>query len=90
MAVVSTLQMIRTIPKFDGQNYAEWTRKFLDVTSLAWACIYSIATGLERPQPEYEEDVLDCEEADDLPESHNYKDIISGKLITNNSLVSCD
>ena len=74
----------------DGLNYAEWTRKFLYVTSLVWACMHSIATGLEKPQPEYVEDVLDREEADSLPEPYIYKDIVSGKLITKNFLVSYD
>ena len=68
MAAVSPLQMIRSVPRFYGQNYPEWTRGFVDVTSLAWACIHSIATGLEKPQPEYDENVLDREEADSLPE----------------------
>ena len=47
--------------------------------------MHSIATGLEKPQPEYVEDVLDREEADSLPEPYIYKDIVSGKLITKNS-----
>ena len=52
--------------------------------------MHNIATGLEKPQPEYVKDVLDREEADSLPEPYIYKDIVSGKLITKNSLVSYD
>ena len=52
--------------------------------------MHSIATSLEKPQPEYVEDVLDREEADSLPEPYIYKDIVSGKLITKNSVVSYD
>ena len=48
MAAASTLEMIWSIPIVDGQHYAEWTREFLDVTSLVWACIHSIAIGLEN------------------------------------------
>ena len=51
MAAVNKIEIIRSIPIFDGLNYAEWTREFLDVTSLAWACIHSIATGLENLSP---------------------------------------
>ena len=39
--------------------------------------MHSIATGLEKPQPEYVEDVLDREETDSLPEPYNYKDIVN-------------
>ena len=61
-----------------------------DVTPLAWVFIHRFATGLENPQPKYDEDVLDREESDYLLESHNFKDFISWKLITNNFSVFYD
>ena len=36
MAGTGTLQMINSIPKFDGTDYAEWSRSFNDILQISW------------------------------------------------------
>ena len=36
MAGMYTLQMIKRISKFDGENFVEWTRSLNDILQIAW------------------------------------------------------
>ena len=51
MAVTSTLQMINSIPKFDGTNYVEWSRSFNDILQISWPFLSKTVSGLEKSKP---------------------------------------
>ena len=51
MAGMNTLQMIKMIPKFDGENFVEWTRSFSYVLQISWHFLIKIIYGLKRPEP---------------------------------------
>ena len=51
MAVTSTLQMISSIPKFDGTDYVEWSRSFNDILQISWLFLSKIVSGLEKSDP---------------------------------------
>ena len=36
MVRTNTLQIIKTIPKIDGENFVEWTRSLSDIVQIAW------------------------------------------------------
>ena len=50
MVVRNTLQMITTIPKFNGSNFVEWTRSFNDILQIPWPFLSKIVSGLERSE----------------------------------------
>ena len=51
MAGMNTLQMIKSIPKFDGKDFIEWTRLFNDMLQLSSTFLSKLMYGLERPIP---------------------------------------
>ena len=51
MAGMNTLQMIKTIFKFDGMSFVEWNRSLNDILQIAWSLLNKIIYELERPQP---------------------------------------
>ena len=51
MAGMNILQMIKTIPKFDGENFVEWTRSFNGILQLSWHFLSKIVSGFERQEP---------------------------------------
>ena len=51
MAGTSTLQMINSIPKFDGTDFVEWSRSFNDILQISWSFLSKIASGLKKPEP---------------------------------------
>ena len=51
MAGTSTLQMINSIPKFDGTDYVEWSRSFDDILQISWHFPSKIVSGLEKLKP---------------------------------------
>ena len=61
MAGTSTLQMINSIPKFDGTNYVEWTRSYDDILQMSWPFLNKIVSGLKKTEP-----ILRCREEDPI------------------------
>ena len=51
MAGTSTLQMINSIPKFDGTDCVKWSRSFDDILQVSWPLLSKIVSGLEKPEP---------------------------------------
>ena len=51
MAGTSTLQMINSIPKFDGTDFVEWSRSFNDILKISWPFLGKIVSGLKKPEP---------------------------------------
>ena len=51
MAGMYTLQMIKRISKFDGENFVEWTRSLNDILQIAWYFLSKIEPRLERSEP---------------------------------------
>ena len=51
MAGMNTLQMIKIISKFDGENFVERTRPLNDILQKAWSFLSKMINGLERPEP---------------------------------------
>ena len=51
MTGTSTLQMINSIPKFDGTDYVEWSRSFNDILQIYWPFLSKIVSELEKPKP---------------------------------------
>ena len=51
MTGMDTLRIITTIPKFDGENFIEWTRLLNDILHIFWPFLRKIIYGLERPEP---------------------------------------
>ena len=51
MAGSSTLQMINSIPKFDGTDHVKWSRSFNDILQISWLFLSKIVSGLEKPKP---------------------------------------
>ena len=51
MAGTSTLQMINSIPKFDGTDYVEWSRSFNNILQISWPFLSKIVSGLEKHEP---------------------------------------
>ena len=43
--------MIKSIPKFDGVNFHEWTRSSNDMLQISWPFLCNIIPGLERLEP---------------------------------------
>ena len=50
MAGMNTLQIIKMIPKFDGENFVEWTRSLTDILQIAWRFQNNIIFGLQKPE----------------------------------------
>ena len=48
---MNTLQMIKIISKFDGENFVERTRPLNDILQKAWSFLSKMINGLERPEP---------------------------------------
>ena len=51
MAGTNTLQMISSIPTFDGTSYVEWSRSFNDILQIFWPFLSKIVSGLKKPEP---------------------------------------
>ena len=51
MAGTSTLQMINSIPKFDGTDYVEWSRSFNDILPISWPFLSKKVSGQEKLEP---------------------------------------
>ena len=43
--------MIKTIPKFNGGNFVEWTTSFNDILQMYWSFLSNITSGLEMLVP---------------------------------------
>ena len=43
--------MIKKIPKFDGENFVEWTRLLNDILQIAWYFLSKIEPRLYRSEP---------------------------------------
>ena len=43
---MNTLQMIKKIPKFDGEKIVEWTRLLNDILQIAWYFLSKIEPRL--------------------------------------------
>ena len=52
MAGTSTLQMINSIPKFDGTDYVKWSRSFNDILQKSWPFLSNIVSGLKKTSRE--------------------------------------
>ena len=51
MGDLSVLKLVESIDKFEGGNdYSDWKRQFLDVTTIACPPLAHIVRGVERPQ----------------------------------------
>ena len=50
MAGTNTLQMINSIPKFDGTDFVEWSRSFNDILQISWPFLSKIVSGLKKPE----------------------------------------
>ena len=50
MAGMNTLQIIKTISKFEGENFIEWTKSLNDILQITWPFLSKIISGLERPE----------------------------------------
>ena len=50
MAVTRTLQMINSIPKFDGTDYVEGSSSFNDVLQISWHFLSKIVSRLKAPR----------------------------------------
>ena len=48
MVDTSTLQMINSIPKFDGTDYVEWSRSSHDILKIPWPFLSKIVSGMEK------------------------------------------
>ena len=46
MAGMNTLQIIKMVPKFDGENFIEWTRSLNDILHIAWPFLSKTINGL--------------------------------------------
>ena len=66
MADTSTLQMINSIPKFDGSDYVEWSRSFNDILQISWRFLSQMVSGLGKPGPlrSREEDTIEDRDYD--------------------------
>ena len=51
MAGTSTLQMINSIPKFDGTDFVEWSRSFNDILQISWPFLSKVVFGLKKTEP---------------------------------------
>ena len=51
MAGTSTLQMINSIPKFDGTDFVEWSRSFNDILQISWPSLSKTVSGLKKLEP---------------------------------------
>ena len=51
MAGMSTLQMINSIPKFDGTEYVEWSRSPFNGIQISWRFLSKMASGLKKTEP---------------------------------------
>ena len=51
MAGTSTLQMINSIPKFDGTDFVERFRSFNDILQISWPFLGKIVSGLKKTEP---------------------------------------
>ena len=89
MAGMSTLQMIKMLPTYDGRYYVEWTRSFNDILQITWPFLSKIVSGLVRPEPipsenkGGEENASDADDNDSNPsevsdvESRNSDEMLS-------------
>ena len=50
MASASTLQMMKSIPKFDGPDYVEWSRLFDDILQIFWHFLSKIVSELKKTE----------------------------------------
>ena len=48
MADTNTLQMINSIPKFDGTDYVEWSRSLNDILLIFWPFLSKIVSGQKK------------------------------------------
>ena len=48
---MNIFQIIKTIPKFDGENFFECTRSLIEILHIAWPFLSKIIYRLERPEP---------------------------------------
>ena len=48
MAGTSTLQMINSIPKFDGTDFVEWSKSFNDILQISWPFLDKMVSGLKQ------------------------------------------
>ena len=51
MASTNTLQMINSIPKFDGTDYVEWSRSFNGILQISWHFLSKTVYGLKKTKP---------------------------------------
>ena len=51
MTGMNTLKIIKAIPKFDGENFIEWTRSLNGTLKITWPFRSNILYGLERQEP---------------------------------------
>ena len=94
MTGTSTLQIINSIPNFDGTDYVEWFRSFNDILQISWPFLSKIVSGLEKPKPiskSGEEGTIDGSDEEtgyiDEREPSNVDDIRLGIQQTNTCLV---
>ena len=78
MTEMNTLQMIKTIPTFDGgRNYVEWTRSLNDILQITWPFLSKIVSGLERPKPIPRENIGGEENASDIEDNDSNSSEVS-------------
>ena len=51
MAIMNALQIIKRIPKFEGENFVERTRSLNSILQVARPFLSNIISGLEIPSP---------------------------------------
>ena len=43
-------KQINSIPKFDGIDYAEWSRSFNDILQISWPFLSKVVSGLKKTE----------------------------------------
>ena len=98
MAGLNTLQIIKTIPKFDGENFVELTRSLNDMLQIAWSFLSNIIYGLQITQPilsegrEGKENTCDFDDNDSNPSDVSGQDAgnLNEELQNNDDIKALD
>ena len=51
MASTGTLQMINSIPEFDGTDYVGYSMSLNDILQISWLFLKKVVSGVEKPEP---------------------------------------
>ena len=59
---MNTLQIIKSSPKFDGKNFVEWRKSFIDILKIYWPYLSKIVGGLKKTEPILREGIRELED----------------------------